>query len=59
MLEKLVCKYFVWKTKGGLCVKSVSLKIDLLFDSIKELLIKIPNIKNSQNNADRKNIKDI
>ena len=37
--------------------KSVSLKIN--FDSKKELLlIKIPNIQNSQNNADRKNIED-
>ena len=34
-------------------------KIHLLFDSKKELLlIKVPNIKKSQNNADRKNTED-
>ena len=60
MLEKLVCKQFVQKAKGGLCVKYVSLKINLLFDSKRELLlIKIYNIKNYQNTADRKNIEDI
>ena len=40
-------------------MKCVSLKTYLLYDSKKELLlIKIPNIKNSQNNADRKNTED-
>ena len=58
MLEKLVCKKFVRKIKGGLYAKSVSLKINMLFNSKKELLlIKIPNIKNSQNNSDRKILK--
>ena len=38
----------------------MSLKINLLFDSKRELLlIKIYNIKNYQNTADRKNIEDI
>ena len=37
-----------------------SLKIYLLFDYKRELLlIKIPNIKNSPNNADRQNAEDI
>ena len=38
-----------------LWMKSVSLKIHLLFDSKKELLTNIPNIKNSESNADREN----
>ena len=50
--------YKVFKNiEGGLCIKLVSLKIYLLFDSKKEfLLIKIPNIKNSQNRKPNEDI---